>query len=51
MKIKTSKALKAIFDALKKEAYNRDFHNYDYKKTNLIVREHFERLEKINKKN
>ena len=36
--------LKAIFDELEKKAYNLEFHNYNYKYTNQIIREHFEKL-------
>ena len=36
--------LNEIFDELQKEAYNAEYHTYDYKLTNQIIRKHFEKL-------
>jgi hypothetical protein len=36
--------LNEIFNELQKEAYNLEYHNYDYKLTNQIIRKHFENL-------
>lgn len=36
--------LNEIFNELQKEAYNIDYHTYDYKTTNQIIRKHFEKL-------
>ncbi|MFH2030973.1 MAG: hypothetical protein ABIJ40_10210 [Bacteroidota bacterium] len=36
--------LNKIFDELQKEAYNAEYHTYDYKLTNQIIRKHFEKL-------
>lgn len=37
--------LDAIFDELHREAYNKDFHSYDFKRTNQVIRKHFEALQ------
>mgnify|MGYP001590453074 CR=1 FL=1 len=36
--------LKKIFDELESDAYNKDYHTYDYKIANQIIRKYFERL-------
>ena len=43
-KIKLDNRLEAIFKELSEKAYNPEFHNYDYKYTNQVVRKHFEAL-------
>ncbi len=49
-KIKTSKALEKLFHDLQAKAYDNNFHYYQYKETNQIIRQHFEKLEKANLK-
>ena len=36
--------LSKIFDELQKEAYDIEYHTYDYKLANQIIRKHFEKL-------
>lgn len=36
--------LNKIFDELQKEAYNAEYHAYDYKSANQIIRKHFEKI-------
>jgi hypothetical protein len=33
-----------LFDDLEKNAYNAEYHNYNYKQANQIIRKHFEAL-------
>lgn len=43
-KVKLDNRLEAIFKELDEKAYNSEFHNYNYKCTNQVVRKHFEAL-------
>ena len=36
--------LNKIFDELQEQAYNVEYHTYDYKLANQIIRKHFEKL-------
>jgi len=43
--IETSKALRNIFDDLWDNAYNAEYHHYEYKQANQIIRKHIEAME------
>ena len=43
--IETSKALKNIFDDLWNNAYDAEYHHYEYKQANQIIRKHIEAME------